>query len=131
MTTIYDHIGENPNIDIKRKTCIYCKENKPLNEFGGHSHHKDGYDSRCNACKRKQNNLRKDLKKRHPKKSDICDCCKTYNSKLVLDHDHQTKKFRGWICEPCNLGIGKLGDSISSLLKAIIYLIKCKLRLKE
>ena len=40
----------------------------------------------------------------------------------VLDHNHTTKKFRGWICNNCNVAIGRFADSVTSLQKAIKYL---------
>ena len=40
----------------------------------------------------------------------------------VLDHNHTTKEFRGWICDNCNVAIGRFADSVSSLKKAINYL---------
>lgn len=39
-----------------------------------------------------------------------------------MDHDHDTETFRGWICEKCNIGIGKLGDTLEGLTKAVEYL---------
>lgn len=41
---------------------------------------------------------------------------------LHLDHDHVTGAFRGWLCGDCNTGIGKLGDTIAGLRRAITYL---------
>jgi hypothetical protein len=43
---------------------------------------------------------------------------------MHLDHDHKTGKFRGWLCQSCNVGLGHLGDSIASLQSAIAYLIR-------
>lgn len=54
-----------------------------------------------------------------------CECCgKLPNTKhaMHLDHCHITGKFRGWICNRCNLGIGALGDDLIGILKAEIYL---------
>jgi DNA-directed RNA polymerase subunit RPC12/RpoP len=31
--------------------------------------------------------------------------------KLCLDHNHSTGKFRGWLCEDCNIAAGKLRDN--------------------
>lgn len=39
-----------------------------------------------------------------------------------LDHDHETGKFRGFLCGRCNKGLGLLGDSIEGLQRAIEYL---------
>jgi hypothetical protein len=44
------------------------------------------------------------------------------SNQLVLDHDHKTGAFRGWLCDPCNLSIGQLGDTIESLESALAYL---------
>lgn len=39
-----------------------------------------------------------------------------------VDHDHVTGKFRGWLCNNCNVGLGMLGDSIGTLRDAVSYL---------
>lgn len=55
----------------------------------------------------------------------LCECCggpTNGQGTLHLDHNHQTGQFRGWLCSNCNTGIGKLGDSIEGLEKAIRYL---------
>ena len=41
---------------------------------------------------------------------------------LAVDHDHETKKVRGLLCESCNLGLGKFRDNISILECALKYL---------
>lgn len=41
---------------------------------------------------------------------------------LVVDHCHRTGKIRGLLCNGCNMAIGKLGDSVETLEKAIAYL---------
>ena len=58
----------------------------------------------------------------------ICECCGLAPEKksLALDHDHTTGKFRGWLCSECNLGIGKLGDSLSGLERARLYLLRAE-----
>lgn len=57
---------------------------------------------------------------------DVCDCCGKPPGKkaLALDHDHVTGKFRGWLCNCCNLGIGRLGDNIEGVASALAYLMK-------
>jgi len=42
----------------------------------------------------------------------------------VVDHCHQTGKVRGILCHTCNQGLGKLGDTPESILKAYDYLSK-------
>jgi hypothetical protein len=41
---------------------------------------------------------------------------------IVLDHDHDTDEFRGWLCNDCNNALGKFRDSIDMLRRAINYL---------
>jgi hypothetical protein len=52
-----------------------------------------------------------------------CECCgRTQKRRLALDHCHETLVFRGWLCSLCNLGIGKLGDSVQGVEQALAYL---------
>jgi len=39
-----------------------------------------------------------------------------------VDHNHDTKRVRGLLCSECNTGLGKLGDSLGSILRAAAYL---------
>lgn len=39
-----------------------------------------------------------------------------------LDHCHLTGKFRGWLCNRCNRGLGYFDDCIEGLQQAIEYL---------
>lgn len=41
---------------------------------------------------------------------------------MCFDHDPNTHKFRGWLCQRCNVGLGMLGDTQDSLLNALKYL---------
>jgi hypothetical protein len=45
-----------------------------------------------------------------------------------LDHDHTNDSFRGWLCEPCNTGLGKLGDNLDGIIKAANYLMMSRNR---
>ena len=57
-----------------------------------------------------------------------CECCGisdlVIKKVLMLDHCHRTDKFRGWLCDNCNLGIGRLGDDLEGVRKAVAYLEK-------
>jgi hypothetical protein len=58
---------------------------------------------------------------------DVCECCgKKCHRALALDHCHESGAFRGWLCSKCNLGIGKLGDTIESPERAVAYLRRAK-----
>lgn len=54
-----------------------------------------------------------------------CECCNRppdARRTLHLDHDHETGKFRGWLCHHCNTGIGLLGDNQLGVSFALAYL---------
>ena len=55
-----------------------------------------------------------------------CECCgKPQTARLrglSADHCHESKRFRGWLCNNCNGGIGMLGDSIEGVQRALDYL---------
>lgn len=55
-----------------------------------------------------------------------CGICGKHESTLTkpinVDHCHNTNTVRGLLCWDCNVGLGKLGDNIEGLMKAIKYL---------
>lgn len=59
----------------------------------------------------------------------MCWCCKTVPA-TVIDHDHGCcssstscgKCVRGLLCRGCNLSIGRLGDSLDGVRRAVVYL---------
>ena len=104
------------------KTCIYCNTEKPLSEFPKHSLYKDNLDMRCRECIKKHSKIRKQLHKDAPQRPEYCECCGKIPRKWCLDHDHKTDKFRGWLCDKCNTGIGKLGDDLKGVKMAVKYL---------
>lgn len=55
----------------------------------------------------------------------FCECCaqKPNGRSLVIDHDHETGEFRGWLCYKCNAGIGLLGDSATGIELARRYFL--------
>jgi hypothetical protein len=52
-----------------------------------------------------------------------CPICKTFTDTWVLDHCHFSSTFRGYICNGCNLGLGRLNDDPGTLIAALRYLI--------
>lgn len=56
-----------------------------------------------------------------------CKICKQPpkgDRRLCVDHDHDTGKVRGLLCNTCNAGLGQFGDSVELLERAIEYLKK-------
>jgi hypothetical protein len=54
-----------------------------------------------------------------------CGCCgtdKPKENRWCVDHDHVTGKVRGILCSKCNTAIGKLGDTLEGVLRAVKYL---------
>ena len=58
----------------------------------------------------------------------VCACCGSpepnHKQGWVVDHCHTTGKVRGVLCQPCNLSLGKVRESIPHLKALISYLEK-------
>ncbi len=75
----------------------------------------------CNICKRVYDRQLHQLHKTVGPPSPFCEICRRLG-RVVLDHDHETGEFRGWLCQECNSGLGKLGDDIAGIRRALAYL---------
>lgn len=55
---------------------------------------------------------------------EFCEICAGLPGKkaMCLEHCHVTGKFRGWVCNECNRGLGLLGDDLASIEKVLAYL---------
>ena len=81
---------------------------------------------RCKKCQIEATSTTTNLKKHYQHlKTSNCDCCGKKSDRLCLDHCHKTGKFRGWICNNCNTGLGLLGDTKEGLDVAFKYLGSC------
>ncbi len=60
--------------------------------------------------------------------SGLCAICRragsgrTQSTRMVVDHNHTTGKFRGVLCHPCNAALGLFRDCPDILVKAAGYL---------
>lgn len=52
-----------------------------------------------------------------------CELCPS-TKKLCVDHCHQTKTFRGILCDDCNVGLGRFKDSAVALKNAARYVAR-------
>ncbi len=92
----------------------------------------------CNICKRRHNDSYKN-RLRHVKKTyglspaaytnlvtvanKQCMICGA-EKELCIDHNHETGKVRGLLCNICNMYIGNIRENTTTLQKAIDYLEK-------
>ena len=126
------------------KTCSKCKEEKELDAYYKDSRRRDGL---CSVCRDCVNTRRREvyvtsegyvttqLERRYAQRysvtlleykqnmstSNVCQSCGS-NHKLCYDHCHVSGKFRGILCNKCNLSIGNLGDNIEGVEQALSYL---------
>jgi hypothetical protein len=111
-------IGDNVT-----KICTKCGDEKPITSF---KTDKRGTRNVCIQCRNYHLNIARRGKVKWLKEGkeipNKCDCCGKTTNKIVFDHDHNTLEHRGWLCHPCNQGLGLLGDDIQSLQKALTYL---------
>jgi hypothetical protein len=124
-----DNNSGEPEIEIDlcedSKQCVKCKEVKPLTDFRlNYSKNKNIYRPECRECEKEYNKSRIEVSKNlvRPPLGTPCDCCGRTDKELLMDHCHKTEEHRGWLCQSCNIGIGRLGDCIDGLLKAVAYL---------
>ena len=110
----------------KTKVCSKCGEDKPLTEYYSNTHNsnKNYTYGKCKSCYIETQLQRCYYNRKYaPPKPENCDCCgERLKAKACYDHDHETGEFRGWLCYKCNTGIGKLGDNLEGVLKAVQYL---------
>ncbi|MEK9919001.1 MAG: endonuclease domain-containing protein [Pelagibacteraceae bacterium] len=129
----------------KVKTCTSCLKQLPLNCFNtvGGTIRKDGtakLRNKCITCYTKNVSQRNHLRKITPlpNKDYKCPICllgsheysefiidsntQKLNNTWCLDHDHETGKFRGWLCNKCNSGLGFFNDDPDVIGRAAKYM---------
>ncbi len=118
---------------IEFKTCYCCKNSMRSFNFVKNKSTKDGLNGWCRRCT-KDSVLRKrysisidDYELMLSQQQNSCAICSTNNPggpklDFVVDHCHRTGVVRGLLCNHCNTGLGKLGDTIESLTSALNYL---------
>ena len=145
MTDQLDLFNNNKSIQLgdENKLCVKCNNVKPVTSFTANWHRADGsksYVNKCKECARIASDIVNRLKETTPYPTDNY-CCPICNISLedlknkidinnkalnrgvwVLDHDHETKKFRGWLCNKCNSALGWLEDDINYVRRALNYL---------
>lgn len=78
--------------------------------------------------RKKQKSIEKQEKLAGRKKSERCEICgifeKNLKRSLCFDHDHETGKFRGWLCWKCNAILGLTKDDYKLLIALSEYILK-------
>jgi hypothetical protein len=114
-------------------SCTKCKTDKPATAeyFPLHNKKRNGLDSWCRASRSEYRNANCRGAYRNAitdealanLKATVTQCviCGV-EDKLVVDHDHQTGKVRGLLCNHCNRGLGHFRDDPTLLEFAAQYL---------
>lgn len=130
------------HIAATEKTCSKCKQTLPVSCFGKQANDADLYRASCSECLRvarselafrkalaNHNLTREEYERVLESQRGVCAiCCKPGNPKrkrhypLNFDHCHKTGKFRGLLCDRCNLGIGNFDDDVERFRAVIDYL---------
>ena len=106
------------------RICTICEQSLKINSFSKREngkHHK----YQCVQCL----NLKKfginsnDYKELNLLQKGLCAICKKTSKffNLAVDHDHNTGKIRGLLCENCNRALGLFYDSPEFLINAAKY----------
>ena len=121
---------------METKICRRCGQEKPLDCFSrrGEGPVKKRINCKCKDCIKEEAAIVRQLRKTAPPIPKICDSCKLdpltnpnlgpHRKKLQLDHDHDTGKFRGWICDNCNVALSRSGDNLQGVINLINYLLQ-------
>lgn len=105
------------------KKCRKCKIEKDINNFPHFSTNDAGRKNTCKSCNNELSSLRRNLRSQNPPPlPGNCPICNNYTTSWILDHCHFSNTFRGYICNSCNLGIGRFNDDVNILYNAIEYL---------
>lgn len=118
----------------KMLICTRCKCEKPetFEFFPLHNKKRNGLDSWCRECR---NSYRSEIRRGNYREmisdgelKNIIATTFSYTicgqgGDLVVDHDHQTNKIRGMLCNHCNRGLGHFKDNPNLLEYARIYLL--------
>lgn len=105
------------------KECRACHIQKPFDEFPFFSTKEAGRKNTCRSCSQHLSQIRKKLKSQNRAPlPGPCPICGQHTDAWILDHCHFTDVFRGYICNNCNLGLGRFNDDARLLKRAINYL---------
>ena len=121
------------------KTCIKCNKYLPQESFEWFSGVSTWRRPECKQCRGESKRIRDEIRKHAPPISEdhTCPICTQTLQEIslhktkrmgtfVLDHDHEKRMFRGWLCPNCNSALGMLGDDLETIKRAYNYLKEFK-----
>ena len=124
----------------KLKVCRECKIEKSIEDFAPNQFGKNNRIVRrpvcreCYAKKVKPNPEEKRLYElAHPRpkigESFTCPICnktfiREHQNDVVLDHSQKDGSIRGWLCSSCNTSLGKFGEDVGILQRAINWILR-------
>lgn len=130
-----DKLYSHCKVCCAEKMKDYREKNKERIRYKKKDAHIRDKESNCKVIIKKLNSSRQKAVDRNHKSckeskqelikrfSKYCNSCgKFIGASIHLDHCHKTGKFRGFICQNCNLIIGYAQENIQNLLYVIEYL---------
>ena len=134
--------GRKKKLIGETRICSICGIEKPISKFNKYGY-KDSLRSDCRECrhihhydqsKTKDNTLKRkygisldeyyQMLEAQDNKCAICPTNITDLGSAHVDHDHETGKVRGLLCDCCNIGLGHFRDNSNTLYSAADYLMK-------
>lgn len=111
------------------KVCRMCLETKDTKHFHLRSSSPDGKSLYCKTCEKAKKvrntygiSIEEVIEKLQNQKGLCMICENDITDRWCVDHNHETGKIRGLLCDPCNLMIGLAKDNVIVLDNAINYL---------
>jgi hypothetical protein len=124
-TGLSEEETRSPFMNVAKGCCRRCGEQREEDDFcvNKKSSVRDYRKNTCRACVAKAERQKRRLAKLVGPPAHACDICRR-EGPTELDHCHVSGAFRGWLCHKCNTGLGKLGDDIAGVRRAIAYLLR-------
>jgi hypothetical protein len=124
-TGLSEEETRSPFLDMAEGCCRRCGEQGEEDDFRvcAKGRVRDQRSATCRACHAKGARQAYRLAKIVGPPAHTCDICRRAGP-TELDHCHVSGAFRGWLCHNCNTGLGKLGDDLEGVRRAIAYLLR-------
>ena len=122
---LQDFYRTRKNVSLRSSYSYECKQ-CTLKRVKDH-HSKDPTRQRDRDLRRLYKISFEDYNNMLTEQNNCCAICGTDNAKgkhntFMVDHDHKTGKVRGLLCKSCNIALGEVDDSLTTLKRMIEYL---------